>query len=186
MQYVRLGSTGVRVSRICLGTMTYGTTKWRDWVLDEEDALPFYRRAIEQGINFIDTADMYSRGVSEEVTGHAIKKFAQRDQIILASKVYNPMGDGPNDRGLSRKHIMDAIDASLRRLGTDYVDLYQIHRYDSETPVEETIEPAAHIVVGGWVLADYFEQCLGSETIDGGSSLTTAPRPASACTTGAM
>ena len=129
--------------------MTYGTTKWRDWVLDEEEALPFYRRAIEQGINFIDTADMYSQGASEEVTGHAIKKFAQRDQIILATKVYNTMGEGPNDRGLSRKHIMDAIDASLRRLGTDYVDLYQIHRWDSETPIEETLEALNDVVRQG-------------------------------------
>ncbi|HUX22375.1 MAG TPA: aldo/keto reductase [Spirochaetia bacterium] len=149
MQYVRLGTTGVKVSRICLGTMTYGTSKWRDWVLDEKDALPFYRRAIEQGINFIDTADMYSRGVSEEVTGHAIKQFAKRDQIILATKVYNAMGDGPNDRGLSRKHIMDAIDASLRRLGTDYVDLYQIHRWDRDTPIEETLDALNDIVRQG-------------------------------------
>ena len=149
MQYVRLGTTGMKVSRICLGTMTYGTSKWRDWVLDEEDAFPIYRRAIEQGINFIDTADMYSRGVSEEVTGHAIKEFARRDQIILATKVYNPMSDDPNDRGLSRKHIMDAIDASLRRLGTDYVDLYQIHRWDRETPIEETLEALNDIVRQG-------------------------------------
>ncbi len=149
LQYVRLGTTGMKVSRICLGTMTYGTTKWRDWVLDEADALPFYRRAIEQGINFIDTADMYSQGASEEVTGHAIKQFAQRDQIILATKVYNPVGEGPNDRGLSRKHIMDAVEASLRRLGTDYVDLYQIHRWDSETPIEETLETLNDIVRQG-------------------------------------
>ncbi len=149
MDYINLGKSGVKVSRICLGTMTYGTKKWRDWVLDEEDALPFYRRAIEAGINFIDTADMYSQGASEVVTGHAIKKFAPRDQIVLATKVYNPMGDGPNDRGLSRKHIMDAIDASLKRLGTDYVDLYQIHRWDASTPIEETLEALTDVVRSG-------------------------------------
>ncbi len=149
MDYVRLGSTGVKVSRICLGTMTYGTPKWRDWVLSEEDSLPFYKKAIEAGINFFDTADMYSAGVSEEVTGKALKKFARRDQVVLATKVYHPMGDGPNDRGLSRKHIMDSIDASLKRLGTDYVDLYQIHRWDAETPIEETLEALTDVVRSG-------------------------------------
>jgi len=149
MEYVRLGSTGMKVSRICLGTMTYGTSKWRDWVLDEDDALPFYRRALESGINFFDTADMYSVGVSEEVTGRALAKYANRHEVVLATKVYNPMGDGPNDRGLSRKHIMDAIDASLRRLGTDYVDLFQIHRWDNDTPIEETLRALDDIVRSG-------------------------------------
>ncbi len=149
MEYVRLGSTGLKVSRICLGTMTYGTTKWRDWVLSEENSLPFYKRALEGGINFFDTADMYSAGASEEVTGKALKKFASREEVVIATKVFNAMGQGPNDRGLSRKHIMDAIDASLRRLGTDYVDLYQIHRWDTETPIEETLRALDDIVRAG-------------------------------------
>ncbi|HUX11950.1 MAG TPA: aldo/keto reductase [Spirochaetia bacterium] len=149
MEYVRLGETGMKVSRICLGTMTYGTSKWRDWVLSERDSLPFFRKAIEAGINFFDTADMYSIGASEEVTGKALRKFSTRDQVVIASKVYHPVGDGPNDRGLSRKHIMDSIDASLRRLGTDYLDLYQIHRWDSDTPIEETLEALGDIVRAG-------------------------------------
>jgi len=133
MEYVRLGTTGTKVSRICLGTMSYGASKWRDWVLDEAPSQPFYRRAVEAGINFFDTADMYSDGVSEEVTGRALKALLPRDQFVLATKVFNPMGPGPNDRGLSRKHIFQAIDASLKRLSTDYVDLYQIHRWDPQT-----------------------------------------------------
>jgi aryl-alcohol dehydrogenase (NADP+) len=149
MEYVNLGTTGLKVSRICLGTMTYGTSKWRDWVLDEADSRPFYQRALEMGINFFDTADMYSVGVSEEVTGRALKEYAQRDRIVIATKVFNPMSDDVNDRGLSRKHIMDAIDNSLRRLGTDYVDLYQIHRFDATTPVEETMEALHDIVKAG-------------------------------------
>ena len=149
MDYVRLGTTGLRVSRICLGTMTYGTSKWRPWVLDEADSRPFIQRAIERGITFFDTADMYSRGVSEEVVGRALKDFARRDQVIIATKVFYPMGDGPNDRGLSRRHILDAIDASLRRLGVDYVDLYQIHRFDPHTPIEETIEALHDVVKAG-------------------------------------
>ncbi|TVQ38159.1 MAG: aldo/keto reductase [Spirochaetaceae bacterium] len=149
MQYVRLGTTGVKVSRICLGTMTYGSSAWRDWVLDEEQSRPFFRRALELGINFFDTADMYSTGISEEVTGRALRDFATRDQVIIATKVCQPMGSGPNDRGLSRKHILQAIDASLRRLGTDYVDLYQIHRWDYETPIEETLETLNDIVRAG-------------------------------------
>src|SRR5450759_1362577 len=122
MDYVRLGSTGLKVSRLCLGCMTYGSKKWRDWVLEEEESRPFIRRALEAGINFFDTADMYSDGVSEEITGRA--------RVVIATKVFNPTGDGPNQRGLSRKHIHHAIDASLRRLCTDYVDLYRIHRFD--------------------------------------------------------
>ena len=148
MQYVRLGTTGLKVSRICLGTMTYGSKKWRDWVLDEEESRPFIRRALEAGINFFDTADMYSVGASEEVLGRALRDFGpSRDKVVVATKVFNPMGDDPNQRGLSRKHILHAIDDSLMRLGTDYVDLYQIHRFDYETPIEETLE-ALHDVVG--------------------------------------
>jgi aryl-alcohol dehydrogenase (NADP+) len=129
--------------------MSYGTSKWRDWVLDEDESRPFFKRALELGINFFDTADMYSVGVSEEVTGRALRDFAQRDKIVIATKVYNPMSDDPNDRGLSRKHIMDAIDNSLRRLGTDYVDLYQIHRWDDETPIEETLDALNDVVRAG-------------------------------------
>jgi aryl-alcohol dehydrogenase (NADP+) len=139
MQYVRLGKTGMKVSRICLGTMTYGTSKWRPWILDEDDSRPFFKRALELGINFFDTADMYSVGVSEEITGRALRDFARRDEIVLATKVYNPMGSGPNQRGLSRKHILTAVEDSLRRLGTDYIDLYQIHRWDYDTPIDETL-----------------------------------------------
>ncbi len=149
MEYVNLGITGMKVSRICLGCMTYGTPKWREWVLDEAASRPFFKQALDAGINFFDTADVYSIGVSEEVTGRALKEFAQRDQIIIATKVCNTMGDGPNDRGLSRKHILDSIDASLRRLGTDYVDLYQIHRWDAETPIEETMEALNDVVRAG-------------------------------------
>ena len=149
MDYINLGKTGLKVSRICLGTMTYGTSAWRKWVLDEEDARPFFKQALDLGINFFDTADMYSFGVSEQVTGRALCDFAQRDDIVLATKVYNAMGTGPNDRGLSRKHIMQAIDASLRRLGTDYVDLYVTHRWDYETPIEETLEALHDVVKAG-------------------------------------
>jgi len=149
MQYVRLGNTGLRVSRICLGTMTYGSSKWRDWVLDEKDSLPFYQRALELGINFFDTADAYSLGRSEEITGHAIKQFASRDDVVIATKVYMPMGGGPNQRGLSRKHILESIDKSLIRLGTDYVDLYQIHRWDDQTPIEETLDALNDVVRSG-------------------------------------
>jgi aryl-alcohol dehydrogenase-like predicted oxidoreductase len=129
--------------------MTYGASKWRDWVLDEQDARPFFKRAIELGINFFDTADIYSLGMSEEVTGRALKDFAKRDEVIIATKVFNPMGPGPNARGLSRKHIMDAIDASLRRLGVEYVDLYQIHRWDADTPLEETLQALNDVVRAG-------------------------------------
>ena len=141
MEYVNLGKAGVKVSRICLGAMTYGAKKWREWVLEEEEGRPFIRRALELGINFFDTADMYSDGVSEEILGRALKDFGGgRDRVVIATKVFNPMGDDPNQRGLSRKHIRHAIDDSLRRLGTDYVDLYQIHRLDYATPMEETLE----------------------------------------------
>ncbi len=149
MEYVNLGRSGLKVSRICLGCMTYGSRSWRPWVLDEDEALPFYRRALELGITFFDTADMYSVGASEVVTGRAIREFASRDQVIIGTKVFWPMGKGPNDRGLSRKHILDAIDASLTRLGTDYVDLYQIHRWDNVTPIEETLRALEDIVRAG-------------------------------------
>jgi aryl-alcohol dehydrogenase (NADP+) len=153
MEYTNLGSTGLQVSRICLGTMTYGTSKWRDWVLDEEPSRPFIRRAVELGINFFDTADMYSIGVSEEVVGRALRDFGPgRDRLVIATKVFNPMGDDPNQRGLSRKHIVHAVEASLKRLGMDYIDLYQIHRFDPATPVEETLEALDQLVRAGKVL----------------------------------
>src|ERR1041384_6762488 len=117
-----LGRSGLKVSRLCLGCMTYGTSKWRPWILDEDASRPFIREALEAGINFFDTANMYSNGASEEVTGRALRDFARRDEVVIATKVFFPTGKGPNDRGLSRKHIMTAIDDSLRRLGTDYVD----------------------------------------------------------------
>ena len=119
MQYINLGRTGLKVSRICLGTMTYGTPTWREWVLDEEQSRPFIQRALELGINFFDTADVYSRGLSEEILGRAIRDFSRREEVVIASKVFFPMGEGPNQRGLSRVHILRAVDASLRRLGTD-------------------------------------------------------------------
>jgi aryl-alcohol dehydrogenase (NADP+) len=147
MEYVKLGSSGLKVSRICLGVMTYGSKQWRPWVLEEEDGGPFIRRALDLGINFFDTADMYSLGVSEQILGRALKDFgASRDKVVIATKVYFPMRDDPNSGGLSRKHIMPAIDDSLRRLGTDHVDLYQIHRFDPDTPIDETLQ-ALHDVV---------------------------------------
>jgi aryl-alcohol dehydrogenase-like predicted oxidoreductase len=150
MEYVRLGSSGLKVSRLCLGLMTYGSRQWREWVLDEEESRPFLRRALELGINFFDTADMYSLGASEEVLGRALRDFGpSRDQIVIATKVFFPMGNAPNQSGLSRKHIMHAIDDSLRRLGTDYVDLYQIHQFDYETPIEETLEALHDIAKAG-------------------------------------
>ncbi len=153
MQYVNLGSTGLKVSRLCLGCMSYGTSKWRDWVLDEPESKPFLRRAVELGINFFDTADMYSDGVSEEVLGRAIKELGlARDRVIVATKVFNPMSADPNDQGLSRKHIRHSIDNSLRRLGMDYVDLYQIHRFDPNTPIEETLEALTDVVRAGKAL----------------------------------
>jgi aryl-alcohol dehydrogenase (NADP+) len=132
--------------------MTYGSKKWRDWVLEEEESRPFFRRALEAGINFFDTADMYSDGASEEVMGRALKDFADRDRVVIATKVFNPMGDDPNQRGLSRKHVHHSIDASLRRLGTDYVDLYQIHRFDYATPIEETLRALEDVVRAGKAL----------------------------------
>jgi len=152
VDYVRLGTTGLKVSRLCLGTMTYGTPTWRPWVLDEATSRPFYQRAIEHGINFFDTADMYSRGESEAVLGRALKELARREEVVVATKVFYPVTDHPNGRGLSRKHIMAAIDGSLKRLGMDYVDLYQIHRYDEHTPIEETLEALHDVVKAGKAL----------------------------------
>ena len=153
MDYVKFGPTGLKVSKICLGTMTYGSNKWRKWVLEEEEGRPLIQWALELGINFIDTADMYSDGVSEEILGRALKDFGpSRDKIVIGTKLYMPMGDDPNQRGLSRKHIMHSIDNSLRRLGTDYVDLYQVHRFDAETPVEETLRALDDLVKAGKVL----------------------------------
>jgi 1-deoxyxylulose-5-phosphate synthase len=151
MDYVRLGNTGLKVSRLCLGAMTYGTPEWRPWVLDEAASRPFIARALEHGINFFDTADMYSQGVSEQVLGRALKELTARDQVVVATKAFYPITDGPNNRGLSRKHLFNAIDGSLNRLGVDYVDLYQIHRFDRETPVEETLEALHDIVKAGKV-----------------------------------
>ncbi len=150
MEYVRLGSAGLRVSRICLGMMSYGDPNLREWSLEEDAAEPFVRSAAEAGVTFFDTADVYSLGRSEEITGNLLRRFfSRREDYVLATKVHGAMGDGPNDRGLSRAHIMDAIDASLRRLGTDHVDLYQIHRFDKETPVEETMEALHDVVRAG-------------------------------------
>ena len=152
MDHVRFGTTGLQVSRLCLGCMTYGDPAWREWVLDEAAALPFIRDAWEAGINFFDTADMYSLGASEIVLGRAIKQLARRDEVVIATKVFNPMGPRPTQKGLSRKHVMEAIDASLKRLGTDYVDLYIIHRFDPDTPIEETVEALSDVVKAGKAL----------------------------------
>ena len=153
MTPVRFGSTGLKVSPIGFGCMTYGDAKWRDWVLPEGEALPFYRQAYEAGITFWDTADVYSAGASEVITGKAMKQLAsRRDEIVLATKVHGVMGEGANQKGLSRKHIMQAIDASLQRLGTDHVDLYIIHRCDPETPMEETIAALNDVVKAGKAL----------------------------------
>jgi len=149
MDYVRLGSSGLKVSRLCLGAMTYGTPEWRPWVLDEAASVPFIGRALEHGINFFDTADMYSRGASEQVLGRALKALARRDQVVIATKAFYPVVEGPNARGISRKHLFDAIDGSLHRLGTDFVDLYQIHRFDRETPIVETLDALHDIVKAG-------------------------------------
>ncbi len=150
MEYIRLGNTGMKVSRICLGTMTYGkpTDRW-PWALNEEQSRPFIQKALELGVNFFDTADMYSYGASEEVVGTWLKEFARRDELVIATKVYQPMSQDPNDAGLSRKHIMSSIDKSLKRLKTDYIDLYQTHRWDYDTPIEETMEALHDVVKAG-------------------------------------
>ncbi|MFO1351848.1 MAG: aldo/keto reductase [Gammaproteobacteria bacterium] len=149
MQYINLGRTGLKVSKLCLGCMTYGNPNWRPWVLQEAQARPFLKQALESGINFFDSADIYSLGASEEILGRAIKDMAKRDEVVIATKVFNPMGPGPNAKGLSRKHILEGIDASLQRLGMDYVDLYIIHRYDYDTPLEETLEALSDVVRAG-------------------------------------
>jgi 1-deoxyxylulose-5-phosphate synthase len=149
MQYVNLGRSGMKVSRLCLGTMSYGTSQWRPWVLDEEASRAVITRALDLGITFFDTADMYSDGVSEQVLGRALRDFTSRDAVVVATKVFYPIESHTNAGGLSRKHIMAAIDASLRRLGTDYVDLYQIHRFDHQTPIEETLEALHDVVKAG-------------------------------------
>jgi len=151
MEYVRLGNTGLKVSRLCLGCMSFGSSKWRSWVLDEDDARPFVKKALEGGINFFDTADVYSQGESEKVVGGALKDFAKRHEVVIATKVHGRMRAGPNGAGLSRKVIFHEIDASLKRLGTDFVDLYQIHRWDYETPIEETLEALHDVVKAGKV-----------------------------------
>jgi aryl-alcohol dehydrogenase (NADP+) len=153
MDYTTLGKTGLKVSRLCLGCMSYGSSKWRDWVLDEEESRPFFKQALDAGINFFDTADMYSNGASEEVTGRALKKLGiRREEVVIATKVYNPTGESPNECGTSKKHVRHAIDASLRRLGLDYVDLYQIHRFDATTPMEETLEALTDVINQGKAL----------------------------------
>lgn len=149
MEYTNLGRTGLQVSRICLGTMTYGSSEWRPWVLNEDESRPFIQQALDHGINFFDTADMYSLGASEEVLGRALRDFARREDVVIATKVFHPMAQTPNRGGLGRKHIMQAIDDSLRRLQTDYVDLYQIHRWDANTPIEETMGALHEIVQAG-------------------------------------
>jgi aryl-alcohol dehydrogenase (NADP+) len=153
LEYVNLGTTGIKVSRVCLGMMSYGSSRWRSWVLDADASQPFIRRALDLGINFFDTADVYSLGESEVVLGSTLRKFEiARDRVVIATKVHGVMGDDPNQRGLSRKHITHAIDDSLRRLKTDYVDLYQIHRFDPSTPIEETFDTLTAIVRAGKAL----------------------------------
>jgi aryl-alcohol dehydrogenase (NADP+) len=150
MQYVNLGKTGMKVSRLCLGMMSYGSKKWRDWVLEEEQARPFIKRALDAGINFFDTADVYSLGESERITGNLLKHFdVKRENVVVATKVNGPMSDDINDRGLSRKHILDSMDRSLQRLQMEYVDLYQVHRWDYDTPIEETMEALHDVVKAG-------------------------------------
>jgi aryl-alcohol dehydrogenase-like predicted oxidoreductase len=153
VKYVSLGGTGMKVSQLCLGCMSYGSASWRPWVLDEAAAAPFFRRAVEAGINFFDTADMYSLGESEVVTGRLLREYANRDEIVIATKVFFPPNDRPNMGGLSRKHIQQACEASLRRLGIEAIDLYQIHRLDSETPIEETLAALDDLVHQGKVRA---------------------------------
>ncbi|HLA06060.1 MAG TPA: aldo/keto reductase [Anaerolineales bacterium] len=150
MQYTNLGKTGMKISRLCLGMMSYGSKQWRDWVLNEEEAKPFIKRSLEAGINFFDTADVYSLGESEKITGNLLKFFGvKRENVVVATKLNGQMSDDINDKGLSRKHVMDSIDKSLKRLQMDYVDLYQIHRWDYETPVEETMEALNDVVRSG-------------------------------------
>ncbi len=151
MQFTKLGKTGITVSRICLGCMSYGDKKWRDWVLEGNEAREHFAAALEQGVNFFDTADVYSLGASEEITGRWLREMASREEVVIATKVYGPMGTGLNRGGLSRKHIIEACDASLKRLKTDYIDLYQIHRWDYTTPIEETLEALDSLLRAGKV-----------------------------------
>ena len=151
MEYVRLGTSGMKVSKLCLGCMTYGDPAWRPWVATEHDALPFIRAALDAGVTFFDTADIYSNGESERILGRALCNLATRDDVVIATKAFFPTGDGPNARGLSRKHLFSSIDASLQRLGTDYVDLYIVHRFDPDTPIEETLDALDAIVRSGKV-----------------------------------
>jgi aryl-alcohol dehydrogenase-like predicted oxidoreductase len=149
MDYVRFGHTGLKVSQLCLGTMSMGSSAWKGWVLDEVDSIPILRHALDLGITFFDMADWYSAGRNEEVVGQNLLKLSPRDGLVLATKVFYPMGDDPNDRGLSRKHIAASIDRSLKRIGTDYVDLYVIHAFDADTPIEETMEALHDTVRAG-------------------------------------
>ena len=149
--YVKLGRAGLKVSKICLGTMSFGTHEWQRWTINERLSRSVVKTALERGINFFDTADVYSNGASEEILGRALHDFSRRDQVVIGTKVNGPMGPGPNDRGLSRNHIMQAMDASLKRLGTDYIDLYQIHRWDYEVPIEETLCALNDLVQAGKV-----------------------------------
>lgn len=151
MDYVNLGRSGLKISRIAMGCMSFGTPAWAPWVLDKEASAPILKKAVEHGINFFDMADMYSNGVGEEVVAEILKPLVPRHKLVLATKLYNPMSADPNDRGLSRKHIFEAVDASLKRLGTDYIDLYQLHRFDYETPLEETLDALNDVVRSGKV-----------------------------------
>lgn len=161
MEYTTLGRTGLVVSRLALGCMSFGAKQWRDWVLTEEDSQPFFRRSIEAGINFFDTSDMYSIGVSEEITGRALREYANMNEVVIATKVHFTMGQGPNMKGLGRKHIVQGCEASLKRLGVDTIDLYQIHRLDRSVPMEETLEALDHLVRSGKV------RYLGASTMHG-------------------
>ncbi|CAI0931049.1 L-glyceraldehyde 3-phosphate reductase [Serratia entomophila] len=149
MNYVRLGHSGLKVSRICLGCMTYGDPAWRPWVLKEDQARPFIQQALEAGVNFFDTANIYSAGESERIIGRALRDFARRDDMVIATKAFFPMDESPNGRGLSRKHLIHSVEASLQRLGTDYIDLFVLHRFDPETPIEETAETLDALVRAG-------------------------------------
>ena len=152
MQYVNLGRTGLKVSRLCLGTMTFGSRAWRPWTIDEDEARPLVRRALEAGVTFFDTADMYSDGLCEQILGRALKDFARREDVVIATKLFWSPSGKPNTGGLSRKHVMDAIDASLTRLGVEYVDLWQIHAFDRDVPIEETLEAMSEVVKAGKAL----------------------------------
>lgn len=175
MKYTNLGSTGMRISRICLGCMTYGSPDWRPWILNEEESMPFFRKAIESGINFFDTANVYSLGVSEEVTGKALREYANMEEVVLATKVCGVMTRGQNMRGLSRKNIQQSCEASLKRLGVETIDLYQIHRMDRSTPIEEIMSALDQLVQQGKVryigassmTAWEFMKCLSVSDVNG-------------------